>query len=587
MSVHGKKEVKTPIMIRRLLTLIAASTALWGGPAQADPLAICRAGNPQFPQLCECAVARAQAAGIEGTVLDRLLANQWDGVPMDVANRYGLIFVECTQAAVAGGAMALPSPPAQDHDIDVTHGGDAVAAPDVADPSDPPVLAAIPADGSLPGVPAGYQITLDAAPGTWGGARLDTPFGQSLVQAVRNAEGRHLALRCTEPGALPIVMLGPFEDGVPGQGAQIVVLGSGGLNGRLFQQGTQLMGVNRTYLATSVTSPQFLDALRRGNTVEVRLEDGRTEAFGLRGSSRAIGQSACQIGRISPSLYPMGWEATRHDPWQRGQAQYRNRITDALFLPGAQSMSPHLALTCDRRLISQSRVSSYDGTLTGEIVLSHSDGEEERFSVPFEVGGYSAASPVLSPELLNAMTRADTMALTFDVNAPPGGGGAINTTMAGFAEGLPDLACAAEPGTALAGGGRDLTGAGEWVTERIEAFTDEPYDVAMFAVEGAPTLFVTCKGEPSVLGIFTPTRPPDLNLSLQVDGDPSRTVESTFTPYRAGAANMGEGRERIAPSILQGRSLRITNLYDPSESFLYPLDGLRAAIAAMPPPCRF
>jgi hypothetical protein len=250
-------------------------------------------------------------------------------------------------------------------------------------------------------------------------------------------------------------------------------------------------------------------------------------------------------------------------------------------------MSPHLALTCDRRLISQSRVSSYDGTLTGEIVLSHSDGEEERFSVPFEVQGYSAASPILSPELLDAMARADTMALTFDVNAPPGGFVTINTTMAGLAEGLPDLACAAEPGAALAGGGRDLTGAGEWVTERIEAFTDEPYDVAMFAVEGAPTLFVTCKGEPSLLGIFTPTRPPDLNLSLQVDGDPSRTVESTFIPYRGGAANMGEGRERIAPSILQGRSLRITNLDDPSESFLYPLDGLRAAIAAMPPPCEF
>ena len=56
MSMHGKKEVEVPIMIRRLLTLIAASTSLWGGLAQADPLAICRAGNPQFPQLCECAI---------------------------------------------------------------------------------------------------------------------------------------------------------------------------------------------------------------------------------------------------------------------------------------------------------------------------------------------------------------------------------------------------------------------------------------------------------------------------------------------------------------------------------------------------
>lgn len=283
----------------------------------------------------------------------------------------------------------------------------------------------------------------------------------------------------------------------------------------------------------------------------------------------------------------MGWEATRHDPWQNGQAQYSNRITAALFLPGVQRVGPHLALTCDRRLISQSRVSSGDGTLTGEIVLSHIDGDEERFPVTFDAQGYSAASPVLSAPLLDAMARADTMALTFDVNAPPGGFVTINTTMAGFAGGLPDLSCAAEPGADLAGGGRDLTGAGQWVTDRIEAFTRDSYDIAMFAVEGAPTLFVTCKGEPSVLGVFTPARPPDLNLSLQVDGDRATTVESTFIPYRGGAANMGEGRERIAPMILQGRSLRITNLDDPSERYLYPLDGLRAALATVPPPCDF
>ena len=83
----ARRDIATRTAIRRWLTLIAASASLWAGLAQADPLDICRAGNPQFPQLCECAKSRAQAEGIEGTVLDRLLANQWDGVPMDVANR--------------------------------------------------------------------------------------------------------------------------------------------------------------------------------------------------------------------------------------------------------------------------------------------------------------------------------------------------------------------------------------------------------------------------------------------------------------------------------------------------------------------
>jgi len=134
---------------------------------------------PQFPQLCECVIARAPAEGIEGTVLDRLLANQWDGVPMDVADRYRLIFIECTKAAVAGDPMALPAQPSPDHETDVTHGGSATASPDAAGPSDPPVVAAPPAGDALPGVPAGYRITHDAAPAP-GAARSSTRPSISL-----------------------------------------------------------------------------------------------------------------------------------------------------------------------------------------------------------------------------------------------------------------------------------------------------------------------------------------------------------------------------------------------------------------------
>ncbi len=77
-------------------------------------MAICQAANPQFPQLCGCAIGRSQAEGIDGAALDKLLANDFMGVPLDAMQRYGLIFVECTQAAVMqqlSPGMAMPGVP--------------------------------------------------------------------------------------------------------------------------------------------------------------------------------------------------------------------------------------------------------------------------------------------------------------------------------------------------------------------------------------------------------------------------------------------------------------------------------------------
>lgn len=568
----------------------------WSAMAYADELELCRTGNPQFSQLCECVVERVQTEGIVGPDLDRLLVNRWDGVPMDVANRYGQIFIECTQAAVVGGGFVAPVPPVPSQQIATTDDVPPAVAPELAETVDgnitpdislpTPSATAASGDGRPLGVPAGYQIALDAAPGTWASSTLTTPYGSTLVHAVRNETGRHLALRC-EPGTPPILILGPFEDGVPGQGAQIVVLGNGGIDGRLFQQGTQLMGFNRNFLAVGVSNQQFLEALRRGNTVELNLDENGTESFGLRGSSRAIEDSGCNVVRSTAGLYPIGWETTRHDPWRVGQAQLRNgTIVDALFLPMVQGMAPHLALTCGRRLISQSRVSPYDGTLTGEMVLSTSGAEDVRFPVHFETQGYSAQSPVLDQDLLDAMARADTMSLTFDVNAEPGTFTTIVTTMAGFAEGLPQLTCSAPPGAALSDGGHDLTGAGEWAVLDMSRPGEEPYHLAIFEAQGAPTLFLTCRGAPSIVGNFTSgPSGPEPHLRLQIDSDPSRTIESVFYVDRYGMAHMDEGRDRFGSMILQGSTLRITNLSEPSEAFLYPLDGLLDAIAAMQPPC--
>ena len=119
----------------------ALAACMAGRAAAADPMATCQAANPQFPQLCGCAIERAQAAGIDGASLDKLLANDFVGVPLDAVQRYGLIFVECTQAAVMqqlGPGMAMPGMPDVSGltDPDMSHGAD-YASPAV--PGVPPV----------------------------------------------------------------------------------------------------------------------------------------------------------------------------------------------------------------------------------------------------------------------------------------------------------------------------------------------------------------------------------------------------------------------------------------------------------------
>jgi hypothetical protein len=487
-------------------------------------------------------------------------------VPLDVSTAYGLIFVQCTQAAVAGGLQAPQ------------------AAPAVPVPTLAPTLAPTPAPQTLPVFGSAYSIDVDAAPGQWARGALNTPGGGQLVQAVRNEAARRLALSCVGPR--PTLFVGPFEAGVPTQGVQIVVLGRGGIDGRIFQQGDMVQGVYGNYLAINANTPQLIDTLRKGNAVELRFDTAGTERFGLSGSSRAIAEARCNISAAPRWIYSLQ-DVMRHDPWQLRQAMHRNGPAPALILPTAFTLVPPLALTCDKRFSAQgAQVASYEGRLQGEVALRRNGADLARFPVAFEAQPGETLSDILSEGQLAAMTEADEMELVFDVNAPPGGFVTVATTMAGFAEGVPQLVCPAPPGAPLLGGGRDLTGAADWQVERVTSFTDMPYYSANYIVPGAPKLFVTCSGVPSVLEGFCAAEPgPQLNLRLTVDEDPARTVESMFQYYRGGPANMGPEFRIVRPWILAGETLRITNLDDETQSFLYPLAGLREAIATMPGPC--
>ena len=608
-------------MIRCWLTPIGVIASLWPGLAQADPLAICRAGNPQFPQLCECAIARAQAEGIEGTVLDRLLANRWDGVPMDVANRYGLIFMECTQAAVAGGAVwqtpapqaPLSAPPAQAPAPAATApatpalprfelappreaaGTDAARVPLTAPPMQMPALTETAPSAATPGatppdipisalasIPGGYQIVSDAAPDVWTLGSWRRGGNGSLVPTVRNAAGLALAFRCGN-GPAPMMIVGPFPDGVPGQDVQITVRGAQGV---IHQEANRALGFDRSYLAIGAMNQALISALRSGNGVDLAFSQSGGFSFGLRGSARALDGARCGAIRAPGWLYAMAWDEVRHDPWTVGQALHPNGIAPGLFIPAVQGVAPDLLLTCDRRLASQSSLSGYDGRLTGQITLWRDGVETAQFPIATEVQGFRAQTDPLSDEIIAAMLSADRLSYLVDLDAEPGGFVGIETTLAGVAEGLPALVCPAAPGSVLPDGARDLTGAADW---RAVVTADGLWSTSFAAFEapGAPRLFVSCAGRFSILEDVPPRgrQSNQVRARLVVDNDLSRSVAPEFIYVRGGPAEMLDAVPQLGQWLLAGRTLRLTMEDDPGNVYVYPLAGLAEAIASLPRPC--
>ncbi|WP_138466877.1 hypothetical protein [Poseidonocella sp. HB161398] len=92
--------------MRQALAIATAVMAAGGG--HADPYEICAAADPATPGYCDCAVATAQEAGIDGDQLDRLLADDWAAIPTDVADRFSLIVVECLRATETTPGAAAP-----------------------------------------------------------------------------------------------------------------------------------------------------------------------------------------------------------------------------------------------------------------------------------------------------------------------------------------------------------------------------------------------------------------------------------------------------------------------------------------------
>ncbi|MEO0341968.1 MAG: hypothetical protein AAF198_00880 [Pseudomonadota bacterium] len=85
--------------------LSTACVALFGTIAHADVAVLissCQASNPQFPELCPCAIKNGLNAGIAEAELMQLASHQFIGVSQTAIAAWGPIFASCTASAVSG-----------------------------------------------------------------------------------------------------------------------------------------------------------------------------------------------------------------------------------------------------------------------------------------------------------------------------------------------------------------------------------------------------------------------------------------------------------------------------------------------------
>ena len=163
----------------RFLFAFLATFALWSATAQAQPAQICAANLAQFPQACPCIIARAQAQGINGPVLDALLANQTANLPIGTFQAYGAIFTQCITDVVTGQVTPAPAPaPAP-----------AAPIPEVPVPQIVPPQIAAPASPPIAQSPTALRVMGGQAPGTWGLMGLDFFGGGLAMPGTHDARG--------------------------------------------------------------------------------------------------------------------------------------------------------------------------------------------------------------------------------------------------------------------------------------------------------------------------------------------------------------------------------------------------------------
>ncbi len=572
-------------MLSRIATVpfLLLLTAL---SAAADPAAICRANNRDFPQSCPCIVERAQAAGLTGPVLDRLLANDTAGLDIALFQQYGAIFVQCIQEAVmagvpakggaAPGAPAVPTLPV-------------FPVPSTEAPATAPGAATVPALAALGDHPAaaGIKRLPQDVPGHWGPLAFGGAGFGAVQAGVLHESGAGLMLSCGAGRDMALIA-GPFDlppGHVPGS---LTVTGGGG-----FAQDYTFSVIEGRYVAAPIFG-LAVERLQSGNEAILRLADPAIELrFGLSGSSKAIrdlrGAYDCATWRngARPAWQPMAlWSYLVDTVWQQGEI----RLDGPLGLPAARAgademMFADLSLVCDGRLAvgglpSQRMGGTYaitlDPVFEGMIPLPP-DRQPRRFDLRLDPVAGQLAGPVPAG-LAEAMAAAETLQIEGPAEHEPGDAYSMRYRLTGFAEAAAGLACPAAPEPRGLAPKTDLTGAGLVWQPFDGPGPGGPERGAFLRPEGVSQITVDCAGVPyfdgGAFGLIG-----DQRLLLELDGDPARALEVVYGNYRASLSPSGSpALDAFAAGIPAARTLRVTALENPAHDILYPLDGLRAAL---------
>lgn len=529
-------------MRMRFLTSAFLVLNLWPALASAQSAAICAANLAQFPQACPCIIEQSRSQGIDGPVLDALLANQVADLPIGTFQAYGAIFTQCITDVVTGQMPTAPPAPAP------------AAAPSPGPNPGPMVLGT---DGRTPG--------------TWGLSTLTFPGGGVALPGTFDGQGGAVALHCSGgPHAASLVLEGLGTSTT----AQVTlrVEGGAGFERTLTAQRYNAPRSDEGPIWQTALPPDLVQAIRTGNTLSITSQAGTARRFGLTGSNRAIGPGTCAIPQADRGFPIANFGRVPEGRWQLDQTALEAGPEPVLRYSVGVPFLPELLVTCDGGLATRQRPGrGFSGAFSGELALFDLDGV---VVTDFTLQGNAYRTPPLEPGILSATAAAPEWLVALDIYAEPGDVIVTQYDTEGLAQGLDALSCPAPfaPGPAPA----PLTGA--WAFgEMPDLPRPDLFAAASFTPEDQriPPLHFECDGTPffdqSLLGGLLP-RVNGYRLRLTAG---TVTFEDSFGGVRLWGRPSGIPADFRA-TLGTAPNLRVTGLDAAGFDAVYPLDGLAA-----------
>lgn len=570
----------------RFFSVLAALGLSFSTPAFAQSdMDRCVAATPQFPQACPCVIERSQAQGITGTTLSRLLSNDTGGLPIDVFQRYGLIYVQCIQDAVLGNVgTGAPAPSVAAPAPSVTPTPSApTPAPTPQPAAAPPVISERPYT-QYPADPFVMSMRDPLPAGQWGFVGFERPGVGFGGPGVHNGAGQMISLRCRAFDLLgrPSVTLGGVAAFDTIQNLEVTVRRGNGAE--LYNRQTRAIPIMGPFLTFDL-SAELADAIRAGSTLEIAVLDGPRYQFGLAGSNAAIGPGLCGSQSVRFDSYLLNIDFVPNTGWEITESDETGQFQPIVTARSGPPYQPSIALSCDRRLILRSAIFGYGGfPYTGNVSVDNYRGSAPSYPITWADRGGYIATDALDAALWQALQTGEVLGVTFNSDVEPGEFTTASYRLDGLAGALGTRDCANPLGERPATPVTDLTGLGlAWVPvdfgRAFDGMSEVPPVVpgaALTAPGDVPGLNVECNGE---VFLFDGWSEPSFFLRMEIDGDPATDRVVGWSVSRAQAFPDFEAYPFEA-RILTGQTLRITWRDGSGRDVLYPLTGVRAALQA-------